>query len=128
MAGAQDPASGLLVVGVNHRSAGPALRDRLFATEPDTSALLAEVRAGGVGEAVVLSTCERAEVVTIHPDARAAEHAFLRALAAHAGLGQDELEDQSFRHHGPEAVRHVFAVAASLDSQMIGEPQVLGQF
>ena len=127
MAGAPNPASGLLVVGVNHRSAGPAVRDRLFATEPDASALLAEVRAGGVAEAVVLSTCERAEVVTIHPDARAAEHAFLRALAAHAGLGQDELQDQSFRHHGPEAVRHVFAVAASLDSQMIGEPQVLGQ-
>ena len=127
MADAQDPASGLLVIGINHRSAGPALRDRLFVAEPDASVLLEKVRAEGVDEAVVLSTCERAEVVTIHPDARAAEHAFLRALAVQSGLEPDELQDQSFRHRGPEAVRHLFAVAASLDSQMIGEPQVLGQ-
>ncbi|MFQ6016941.1 MAG: glutamyl-tRNA reductase [Kiloniellaceae bacterium] len=126
-AAAKDPAGHLLVVGVNHRSATAALRDRLFAAEPDPRRLLDRIRAAGLSEAMVLSTCERLELVAVDDDPAAAAEVLLGLLARAARTDAAELGGHSFRHQGVEALRHVFAVAASLDSQMIGEPQILGQ-
>lgn len=124
---ANDPASHLLLVGVNHRSAGPALRERLFAAEPDAAAVLEAVRAAGASEAVVLATCERIEALALEDDPAAAAPRLLAALARGAGIDPAEFEAQGYRLFGEDAVRHLFAVAASLDSQIVGEPQVLGQ-
>ena len=128
-----DPASRLFVVGVNQRSASAMLCERLFAEEIEPSALLARLRAAGdadagaVAEAMVLSTCERLEVMAVADAPAAGAQALVGLLAEETGTEADELGAGSFRHLGAEALRHIFAVTASLDSQTVGEPQILGQ-
>lgn len=124
---ALDPARHLLVVGIHQRSVSAALRERLFGEEPDPSALIARAREAGLRDALVLATCERIEVLAVELDVEATGRILLGLLAEEAGVGPGELEPQSYRHQGEAALRHLFAVAASLDSQLIGEPQILGQ-
>lgn len=116
-----------IVVGANHRSSSMMMRDRLFVEEAHTPAFLERLKAEGLGQAVVLSTCDRVEVQAIHPDRDQAARAITKVLATHAELEAPALEGQIYIHWGKDAQRHVFAVTASLDSLMIGEPQVLGQ-
>jgi len=116
-----------IVVGANHRSSGLALRDCLFVEDPEVPAFLARLRVAGLAEAVVLSTCDRVEVLAIHADREAAFRLVSEAMAARAGMAPAELAEQLYVHWDAEAVRHVFTVTASLDSQVVGEPQVLGQ-
>ena len=126
-----DPASRLFVVGVNQRSASAMLCERLFAEEIEPSALLARLRAAGdagaVAEAMVLSTCERLEVMAVADAPAAGAQALVGLLAEETGTEANEFGAGSFRHLGAEALRHIFAVTASLDSQTVGEPQILGQ-
>jgi len=119
--------SDFLVVGVNHRSGTAALREALYVEEARQPELLDRLRAGGLGEALFLSTCDRSEVQALVGDPQSAAAAIRIAFAAQAGVPEEEVEAQSYRLGGAEALRHIFAVAASLDSQVIGEPQVLGQ-
>ncbi len=117
----------IFVAGVNHRSGSAFLRDRLFLDETRLPNFFARLAADGVGQALVLSTCDRVEVQGAHEDPESAG-AIVRALfAATSGLAETEIADQLYLRVDDEAVRHIFAVAASLDSQVIGEPQVLGQ-
>jgi glutamyl-tRNA reductase len=127
MAGATDLPAALVVVGASHRSAPAALRDRLFVADADAPAFLRKLAAEGVAEALVLSTCDRVEVHAIHDDPSAAASAIVAALAARIALDPVSLAPQLYQHVGTEALRHVFDVAAALDSQIVGEPQVLGQ-
>lgn len=127
MAETADAAGRLLVFGVNHRSATAALRERLLMEDIDQPAMLAEIRAAGFDEALLFSTCDRLEVVALHREPEAALGPLLKMFAERAQVGPDDLQAQSYRHFAEAALRHVFAVAASLDSQVIGEPQVLGQ-
>ena len=123
-----NPDSGeLLVVGLSHRSAPFGLRDRLYLETGEQPRLLAEIGAAGIAEACVLSTCDRIEVVAVHREPMAAATELLRILATRAETEAGGLLEQSYHYEGEEALRHVFAVCASLDSQVIGEPQVLGQ-
>ena len=127
MAETADAASRLLVFGVNHRSATVALRERLLIEDIDQPAMLAEIRAAGFDEALVFATCDRLEVVALHRDPDAALGPLSKMFAERAQVAADDLLAQSYHHFADAALRHVFAVAASLDSQVIGEPQVLGQ-
>ena len=115
-----------LVVGANHRTSSMGLRDRLFVEDAEVPAFLDDLRARGVGEALVLSTCDRVEVQAA-VDAPDAAEAILAALAATGGVDIEELRPQAYVHTDDAAVAHAFRVAASLDSLVIGEPQVLGQ-
>jgi glutamyl-tRNA reductase len=123
---AADP-DAVLVVGLNHRSASLELRERLYVVEDDYPRLLDGLRSAGLGEAVIVSTCDRIEVVGAHADRASAAAIALDGLARHGAVDAADLRAESYRHFGAEAVRHVFAVAASLESQLVGEPQVLGQ-
>jgi glutamyl-tRNA reductase len=76
---------------------------------------------------MVLSTCDRVEVLACHADREAAFRMVSDMMAERAGIAPAELAGQLYVHWDAEAVRHVFTVTASLDSQVIGEPQVLGQ-
>lgn len=116
-----------IIVGANHRSSSLSLRDRLFVEDPEIPAFLARLRAAGLNEAMVLSTCDRVEVLASHPDREAAARLVRAVMAERAGIDAAELAEQLYVHWDAEAVRHVFIVTASLDSQVIGEPQVLGQ-
>ena len=122
-----DPLAALVVAGVNHRTAAAGLRDKLFVAPEEEAALLGRLRAAGLAEALVLSTCDRVELVAASPPSEAPGRRLLELLAAEAGLPVAALDGQSFQIQGREALAHLFAVAASLESQVIGEPQVLGQ-
>ncbi|MGE4221466.1 MAG: glutamyl-tRNA reductase [Alphaproteobacteria bacterium] len=120
-------AAGLFVVGANHRSSSAALRDRLAFDAAAVPALHERLSAAGVGQAILLSTCDRIEVqgADAAPDRAAA--AVRELLCRLSGLPQGESIGQFYTLFGEAALRHIFAVAASLDSQIPGEPQVLGQ-
>jgi glutamyl-tRNA reductase len=116
-----------VVVGVSHRSGTAALRDALYVEEERQPELLRRLRAAGLAEAMFLSTADRSEVQAVAGDPDSAAAAVETAFAGQAGVPREEVAAQSYRLAGAEALRHIFAVTASLDSQVIGEPQVLGQ-
>ncbi|MBY0429903.1 MAG: glutamyl-tRNA reductase, partial [Rhodospirillales bacterium] len=116
-----------VVVGLNHRSSALSLRDLMFVDDSAQPAVLHALREAGLTQAVVLSTCDRVEVLTLHPEPERAAELVLAVLAGRAGLEPRMLSEQTYLHSGSAAVRHCFAVASSLDSMMIGEPHILGQ-
>jgi glutamyl-tRNA reductase len=135
---AHNTASRLCLIGVNRRSAGAALCERLFAEQIDPAGLLGRLGSrGGSGgdsaagssfaEAMVLATGERLEVAALADDPATAIAAVIEALAQETGTLAADIDAQSFHYLGAEAARHLFAVAAALDSQGLGEPQILDQ-
>ena len=119
--------SRFVVVGANQRSSSAATREALFLEEGDLKSTLAELRAAGLDQAVMVSTCDRIEVHAAHPDPERISSAIVSVLAERAGIAADALAAETYTLADEQAVRHIFAVAASLDSLVIGEPQVLGQ-
>ena len=117
----------LVVVGANHRSSSLTLRDRLFIEDTEVPAFIERLRAAGVGQAMVLSTCDRIEVQAIADDGAAAASRITEVMAAHAGLAAGDLGEQLYVLTGQEAVGHVFRVTSALDSLVPGEAEVLGQ-
>jgi glutamyl-tRNA reductase len=121
------PAGGLLVIGLNHRSARVETRERFWAGERQQYDLLAELTSRQeVGEAVILATCNRTEFIVWSTDAEAAVSAVRELLVKTFGLKSEEW-GQFYRLLGEAALRHVFRVTASLDSMVVGEPEITGQ-
>ena len=116
-----------LVVGANHRSSSMSLRDQLFMEEDRVPEFLERLRAAGVDQAVALSTCDRIEVQALHGEPDAAAKNIIQIMAGQAGVDAEEMEAQTYTLTDDAAVRQIFMVAASLDSLIVGEPQVLGQ-
>ncbi|MBL8832068.1 MAG: glutamyl-tRNA reductase, partial [Rhodospirillales bacterium] len=112
------------VVGANHRSSSAATRDALFVPDGEARGFLSGLRRAGLSQALLISTCDRVEVQFAAADMDAARAAVRDAFAGR--LGRDPA-GEIYAHEGDAALRHVFAVASSLDSQVVGEPQVLGQ-
>jgi glutamyl-tRNA reductase len=118
----------LLAIGASHKTASLALRERLALPEGRAASLVGElVRGGSVLEAVALSTCNRAEIYLAAVDPVEAESVALSALARQAGIRPTELLGNLYSLRGGEAVRHLFAVAAGLDSMIVGEAEIQGQ-
>lgn len=116
-----------VLVGTSHRTAPDSLRDRLFVDEGASGALLDGLAAAGLGQAVVIATCDRIEAISLHADPAQVAAAVQAALAAQGQVPPEEIGPCLYRLAGEAAVRHLFAVAASLESRVIGEPHVLGQ-
>jgi glutamyl-tRNA reductase len=118
----------LFVAGLSHRNAPVALREQLAVDEDKLRELLRDIGATGVvREALILSTCNRVEVYAVADVPGEARTATFRRLCHHRGVGPDSVETALYTYVDGEAVRHAFRVASSLDSMMIGEPQILGQ-
>ena len=118
----------LVLLGVNHQSASIELRERLAFSEADLRDVLPKlVELPGVDEAVVLSTCNRVEVVLHSDDPRAARRAVRDFLATEREISGDELDRHAYHYFDRDVARHLFRVAAGLDSMVLGEPQILGQ-
>ncbi len=114
----------LLAVGLERRCADVSHREALAASSEETSGLLQGFAAlGGVDEAALVSTCYRVEVYAASRTPAVAAASLRQALAARAGRQDLPL----FELHGDEALRHLWRVASSLESAVLGEPQVLGQ-
>jgi len=123
-----EPRGVLFVAGMSHRTAPIELREQLALEEEKIREILGDLANHGVLEEVmILSTCNRVEVygvAAVPGEARA--QAFGR-LGSHRGLAWRELEPLLYTATGEEAALHAFRVAASLDSMVLGEPQILGQ-
>jgi glutamyl-tRNA reductase len=115
----------LVAVGTSHRRAGVELRERLCLTVPRAAELARTLAEDG--EAAVLSTCNRTEVYLAHPDPGAAAPRARRELARLSGVSERELAPKLYTLQGEDAARHLFRVAAGLDSLVRGETQILGQ-
>jgi glutamyl-tRNA reductase len=113
-------------VGVSHQTAPVEVRERFAYLEQDVPAALEALRAGGVDEAVLLSTCNRTELYLYAPAPDALELAE-RMLAEKAGPLSRPVAAYLYRHKGLEAVRHLFRVASGLDSLVMGEAEIQGQ-
>lgn len=120
-------AARVFVVGSNHRSGTALLRDRLFVDETMLPRALERLRAAGIEQALILSTCDRTEIQAVGDAAENAAALVRDTFAAIGNIGPEEIREQSYTLFDDAALRHIFAVASSLDSQIIGEPQVLGQ-
>jgi glutamyl-tRNA reductase len=121
------PALRALVVGCNHRSSPLAVRDRLYVEEAAVPGILDRLRAAGIGQALIVSTCDRVEIAAIDAEPEEAAGRILEVLATRCRLAPAELSAHLYMLSGDTALRHIFSVAASLDSLIVGEPHVLGQ-
>ncbi len=118
----------LHITGVSHKTAPVAVRERL-AFRPETlPAALADLKAReGVAEAVILSTCNRVEITLTTDDLSDPQAIVDSFLSDQKHLDSETITPHLYRHDGQDAIHHLFRVAASLDSMVVGEPQILGQ-
>ncbi len=119
----------LLIVGVNHRTAPVAVRERLAYADDEIVAALGRLRlrAPALNEAALISTCNRVEIVGVAADPVRAGAEGADFLAADREVDAALFGPALYRFEGRDAARHLFRVGASLDSMVVGEPQILGQ-
>ena len=120
----------IVLVGVNHKTAPVEVRELLaFSEEACAEGLRALVDGEVVSEGLIVSTCNRVEVLTAttSEQIKQSRERITKFLSQSRSLPHDLFRDHSYSHIDDQAVRHIFRVASSLDSMVVGEPQVLGQ-
>jgi glutamyl-tRNA reductase len=118
----------LLLIGVSHRTAPIELRERMdFSARGVDRALAALAATGATNEAAIVSTCNRVELYVGCSETEPARTAIAQFLSEFHGIPADQLRPHLYVKTGQDAARHLFRVAAGLDSLVMGEPQVLGQ-
>jgi len=117
----------LMVIGLNYRTAPVAVRERFFISENRRYAALVQLsRAEGIEEVIVLATCNRTEFLLWANDVTLAANSVMRLLGTEYGLKLGEWK-HFYRLLDEAALLHIFRVASSLDSMVVGEPQVIWQ-
>jgi glutamyl-tRNA reductase len=118
----------LLLVGVNHKTAPVALREMLASLIPDVAEAYQSLKAcPAFKELLLYSTCNRVEMLCVTEDPPGAEAAVKGFFSRHPEVPQGALEESFYVQQDRDAVHHLFRVASSLDSMVVGEPQILGQ-
>jgi glutamyl-tRNA reductase len=119
----------IVLVGLNHRTATVELRERVSFTIEQARTAAEQLRERGIlAETLVLSTCNRSEVYGVPPESiRESAPALSSFLSSFHSLRDDALTSSLYHHYDQEAVRHLFRVAAGLDSMLLGEAEILGQ-
>jgi len=118
----------ILLVGMNHKTAPLEIRERLALSCSEGPGPLMEIKCiPHIAEALYLSTCNRVEVLAVAENSEEAERSLKHFVFNHGNLSQEEMEACLYVYRDREAVRHLFRVASSLDSLVMGEPQILGQ-
>lgn len=117
----------LFAVGLSHRTAPVELRESVDFARKGIEAALTELAGRSIGrELVVLSTCNRAEIYVVGETDETADQVG-RFFSDYHEVPHEEVRQHLYVHRGPDAARHLFRVAAGLDSLVVGEPQILGQ-
>jgi glutamyl-tRNA reductase len=120
--------SEVLAIGVSHKTAPVAVRERLALTPGKVADFLRDLRGvAGVQEAVAISTCNRTEVYVVASDPVEAETAVLGMLARKAGIRPTELAASIYALRNCDAARHLYRVTSGLESMIVGEAEVQGQ-
>ena len=116
------------ITGLNHKTAPVEVREKLALPEASLPGELERLRQlPGFNEALILSTCNRVEFAAAVDDSADPRESVVELLARRHGLTRAGVEPHLYTHVGQDAVRHLFRVASSLDSMVVGEPQILGQ-
>jgi glutamyl-tRNA reductase len=130
----QHAAGVLVLIGINHTTAPLEVRERLAIPAARLAdAIRTLVQQPGIREALILSTCNRVEFLTWQEDAQVSDspaHAspgLLRFLHEYFAVPSETVQPHLYEFRDREAIRHLFRVASSLDSMVVGEPQILGQ-
>ena len=113
----------IALLGLSYKATPLELREKLYVSPDQVPDFLGRVRSA-VPEAILFSTCNRFEILTTQ---EAETPSLVGIISDHCSLTPDQFAHSLYRYDGPEAVRHVFRVASSLDSMIIGETQILGQ-
>lgn len=119
----------IVVVGLSHKTAPVEIREKLAIPESRMSEALTRLCSyQGVREGILLSTCNRVEVYAVVDEIEAGYGRIQEFLAdAHLSLSSEQLTPHLYWHQGDRAISHLFRVASSLDSMIVGESQILGQ-
>jgi glutamyl-tRNA reductase len=118
----------IIVVGLNHKTAPVEIREKVSFAENKLEEPLKRILSfSPIKEDMILSTCNRVEVYATAGDVNQGIYVLKDFLSDFHGIPRKELEKFLYVHGGKEAIRHVFRVASSLDSMVVGEPQILGQ-
>jgi glutamyl-tRNA reductase len=118
----------LILLGINHRTAPVEVRERMNIPEARLPEALSDLlHRDGIQEGLIVSTCNRVEVTASAAENVEAEPILQRFLADHHHFDLAPFEAYFYRHRQQEVVHHLFRVASSLDSMIVGEPQILGQ-
>jgi glutamyl-tRNA reductase len=120
--------SELLAVGVSHKTAPVAVRERLALSDAGADEFVRDLHGvAEVQEVVALSTCNRTELYMVVDDPVAAESELLGMLARRAGIRPTSLAGAIYAHRNCDAARHLYRVSAGLESMIVGEDQIQGQ-
>ena len=124
----------LVLLGINHNTAPIEVRERLAIPASQLAdATRTLLHQPGIREGLILSTCNRVELLTLQDDTNEGESTpqnpadLLRFLHEYFAVPPHDIQPHLYEHRDREAVRHLFRVASSLDSMVVGEPQILGQ-
>jgi glutamyl-tRNA reductase len=118
----------IVVVGLSHKTAPIAIRERLAVGRDELPGLLEKLcKADGVKEAVVLSTCNRVEIFAAPALGQSLDVARSTVMSKLVAMGGEVARAHLHAKDGADAIKHLFRVASSLDSLVVGEPQILGQ-
>ena len=118
----------IILIGVNHETAPVEVRECLaFAEQEVPEAIETLAGINGINEVILLSTCNRVEILLTARDIADAVGAVKKFLCESKGLSADQLEQIHYLYQDDEAVRHLFRLASGLDSMIVGEPQIFGQ-
>jgi glutamyl-tRNA reductase len=118
----------IILLGLNHNTAPVEIRECLAFNGNETTTALKKLMAQpSIMEVLLVSTCNRIEVLLTAKDKKEAVNIAKAFLSGFKKIPIRDFEESLYFHDGDEAVRHIFRVASSLDSMMVGEPQILGQ-
>ncbi|MEJ2155044.1 MAG: glutamyl-tRNA reductase [Desulfobacteraceae bacterium] len=118
----------IILIGLNHKTASVDIRECLAFNADESRDALCELRGlAAIDEAMLFSTCNRVELLLTAKDTEQGIFEAKTFLARFKNIDLNAFESALYLHQGDAAVRHIFRVAASLDSMMVGEPQILGQ-
>lgn len=118
----------LVIVGLNHKTSPVEIREKLsFPADTIGEPLRRLTHTYGLNEGVILSTCNRVEALAVAPDIEKGVWQLKRFLSEYHGIPLERLDEHLYSYRAEDAVKHLFRVAAGLDSMVMGEPQILGQ-
>ena len=118
----------IILVGLNHRTAPVEIREKLALDSCEPAEAYSDIKAGGaLVETFYLSTCNRVEVLAVSESPELGRRDIVDFLSSRRGVPSEAFEEHLYFFQDKDAVKHLFRVASSLDSMILGEPQILGQ-
>ncbi len=118
----------ILTLGISYKDTPVELRERLSFNDTDTGNILPKIVSDtGLQECIILSTCNRIEIYGVTEDSEKSTAQLKQFVSEYHSISSDKLSSHFYIFSGADAVRHLYRVASSLDSMVVGEPQILGQ-